>query len=176
PFQMSSKEFFTEVKDHLDRDGVMVINMNMRGEGEGNINQYLSDTISTVFDTVCTIDVPAGTNRELFASDNKEILSLLGDNIRSLDRAVDTGIYPDAMDPACFSAPKGSAKELAGLLGDLKSNLSPYAAGSHILTDDKAPVEVLSMRALDGIIRNEVSFYKDIYHKEGLKGLLEQLT
>lgn len=176
PFQMSSKEFFTEVKDHLDRDGVMVINMNMRGEGEGNINQYLSDTISTVFDTVCTIDVPAGTNRELFASDNKDILSLLGDNIRSLDRAVDTGIYPDAMDPACFSAPKGSAKELAGLLGDLKSNLSPYAAGSHILTDDKAPVEVLSMRALDGIIRNEVSFYKDIYHKEGLKGLLEQLT
>lgn len=40
PFQMSSVEFFTLVKDHLNEDGVMVVNMNMRGSGDGNINQY----------------------------------------------------------------------------------------------------------------------------------------
>lgn len=34
PFQMSSVEFFTLVKDHLNEDGVMVVNMNMRGSGE----------------------------------------------------------------------------------------------------------------------------------------------
>ncbi len=50
PFQMSSVEFFTLVKDHLNEDGVMVVNMNMRGSGDGNINQYLSDTIGQVFD------------------------------------------------------------------------------------------------------------------------------
>ena len=34
PFQMSSKEFFTIVKDHLNENGLMVVNMNMRGHGE----------------------------------------------------------------------------------------------------------------------------------------------
>lgn len=65
PFQMSSVEFFTLVKDHLNEDGVMVVNMNMRGSGDGNINQYLSDTIGQVFDAEYTVDVANTTNREL---------------------------------------------------------------------------------------------------------------
>ena len=43
---MSSLEFFTLVKEHLKENGVMVVNMNMRGQREGNINQYLADTIA----------------------------------------------------------------------------------------------------------------------------------
>ena len=77
PFQMSSVEFFTQVKDHLNPDGVMVINMNMRGEGEGNINEYLSDTIASIFPYVYTVDVTDGTNRELFASFSPDILSTM---------------------------------------------------------------------------------------------------
>lgn len=52
PFQMSSVEFFTMVKDHLKDGGVMVVNMNMHGNKEGDINQYLADTIANVFDNV----------------------------------------------------------------------------------------------------------------------------
>ena len=74
PFQMSSVEFFTLVKDHLNEDGVMVVNMNMRGSGDGNINQYLSDTIGQVFDAEYTVDVANTTNRELFASNNPSIM------------------------------------------------------------------------------------------------------
>ena len=48
PFQMSSIEFFSEVKDHLTDDGVMVVNLNMRGDEPGDINHYLCDTISAV--------------------------------------------------------------------------------------------------------------------------------
>ena len=73
PFQMSSKEFFELVKSHLKDDGVMVVNMNMRGMKEGNINQYLSDTIGSVFDTAVTVDVAGSSNRELFASDDPDI-------------------------------------------------------------------------------------------------------
>ena len=68
PFQMSSVEFFTMVKDHLKDGGVMVVNMNMHGNKEGDINQYLADTIANVFDNVYTVDVAGSTNRELFAS------------------------------------------------------------------------------------------------------------
>jgi hypothetical protein len=56
------------------------VNMNMRGSGEGNINQYLSDTIASVFGTVYTADVKGSTNRELFASDNAEMLDTLKNN------------------------------------------------------------------------------------------------
>ena len=57
-----------------------VVNMNMRGSGEGNINQYLSDTIASVFGTVYTADVKGSTNRELFASDNTKMLDTLKNN------------------------------------------------------------------------------------------------
>ena len=70
PFQMSSVEFFTLVKEHLEDNGVMVVNMNMHSSEEGNINQYLADTISSVFSEIYTANVPYSTNRELFASNN----------------------------------------------------------------------------------------------------------
>ena len=46
-------------------------------------------------------------------------------------------------------------------------------AGDNILTDDKAPVELLSMQAIDALIRDEVDYYKGIYDREGLQGLLD---
>lgn len=58
PFQMSSVEFFTLAKEHINPDGVMVVNMNMRGSKEGNINEYLADTIVRVFGTEYVVDVP----------------------------------------------------------------------------------------------------------------------
>ena len=41
-----------------------------------------------------------------------------------------------------------------------------------ILTDDKAPVEVLGMRELDRIIGRELDNIQEIYQTEGVSGLL----
>ena len=160
PFQMSSTEFFTEVKNHLKTNGVMVINMNMRGETEDSINAYLSDTISTVFKNVYTVDVNGWTNRELFASNSDKILENLENNANAL-----------------INSENSSDKniELATMMNTVSENLVSYKAGNRILTDDKAPVEVLSMKALDEMINNEVVYYKGIYEEEGLQGLLDQL-
>ncbi len=84
PFQMSSVEFFTLVKEHLTENGVMVVNMNMRGTQEGNINEYLSDTIAAVFDTVYTADVQNSTNRELFAANGVDLRGNLKENCARL--------------------------------------------------------------------------------------------
>ena len=62
----------------------MGVNMNMRGSGEGNINQYLSDTIASVFSEVYTADVKGSTNRELFASNNTRMLDTLKTNTARL--------------------------------------------------------------------------------------------
>ncbi len=150
PFQMSSVEFFTLVKEHLKEDGVMVVNMNMRGSREGNINQYLADTISSVFDQVYTADVSGSTNRELFASDNPAMV--------------------DHLEIAMEKLPEGRLEEL---MGQVRQGLEPYVAGNHVMTDDKAPVELLGMQVIDELIKEEVAYYKAIYEKEGIKGLLD---
>ena len=150
PFQMSSVEFFTLVKDHLDQDGVMVVNMNMKTDTEGGINDYLADTISNVFSEVYTVDVKNNTNRELFASDNADILNRLSSGVN---------VEKDA--------------DLKTMMGKVQENIVKYEAGELILTDDKAPVELLSMKAIDALIRDEVDYYKDVYEEEGLEGLLK---
>lgn len=158
PFQMSSLEFFTLVKDHLKEDGVMVVNMNMRGQREGNINQYLADTISHVFSEIYTADVAGSTNRELFASNNKEMLSLMEKNREILAGQQET-----------------DGLKLAERIGQVGGVLEQYEPGDYLMTDDKAPVELLGMQVIDDLIQGEIGYYKDIFKKEGLRGLLDSM-
>ncbi|MCM1180313.1 MAG: fused MFS/spermidine synthase [Clostridium sp.] len=152
PFQMSSVEFFTLVKEHLNGGGVMVVNMNMKGNAEGNINQYLADTISSVFDEVYTVDVTYSTNRELFASDNKDMTANLKAHIQNLEEA-----------------------DFAEMMTMVSDNLLAYEAGEYIMTDDKAPVELLGMKVIDELIKDEVAYYKKIFEDQGIQGLLDKL-
>ena len=152
PFQMSSVEFFTSVRDHLNDGGVMVVNMNMRSEGEGGINEYLSDTIAAVFDNVYSIEIKSSSNSELFASQSADFLD-------TMEKSV--SLEPD---PA-----------LKSMMAHVRSNLKEYEAGDHIMTDDKAPVELLGMRVIDDLIKDEVAYYKDIYKNEGIKGLMDTI-
>ena len=151
PFQMSSKEFFKEVKDHLSGKGVMVVNMNMRGGGKNSITTYLSDTISAVFDNVYTVDVKGSTNRELFAADF------------DLMEAFEKNLGDESND------------DLLGMMGKVKEGIEKYKAGKHVMTDDKAPVELLGMKVIDEIIKEEIKYYKEVYKEKGLSGLIDSL-
>lgn len=152
PFQMSSVEFFTMVKDHLKDGGVMVVNMSMHGNKEGDINQYLADTIANVFDNVYSVDVAGSTNRELFASQHSDMIEVLSDHVENLS---DAG--------------------LQNMMRRVADNSVAYAAGDYLMTDDKAPVELLGMQVIDQLIQEEVAYYKDIYEEQGISGLLEHL-
>lgn len=150
PFQMSSVEFFTLVKEHLAPGGVMVVNLNMHSDGAGSINQALCDTIASLFPNVYTVDVPGTTNRELFAC-------LDGDPAQRLEE----------------NRPRLTAADLHLQMETVARGLTRYEGGEHILTDDQAPVELLGMRAIDGLIQRELDYYQDIFQKEGLQGLLQ---
>ena len=152
PFQMSSSEFFNLVKDHLKDNGVMVMNMNMHGNGETDITTYLSDTVASVFPNVATVNVVGSTNRELFASVNADLFKALEYN-------------------ADFSEDDG----LRFQLGKVMDGMIPYESTGLILTDDKAPVELLGMEVIDTLINDEIGYYKEIYQNEGLSGLIENL-
>ena len=149
PFQMSSREFFSEVKAHLKPNGVMVVNMNMKSDGADSINAYLSDTISSVFSEVYTTDVKNNTNRELFASDNPQMLDIMAEGVSAL-----------------------RDEELAAMMGTVQEAMTAYKPGTLILTDDQAPVEVLGMRVIDELIREEIGYYKDLFKKDGIQGIL----
>lgn len=155
PFQMSTVEFFNMVKSHLKPGGVMVVNMNMRSEEKGNINQYLSDTIAHVFPEVYTVDVQGYTNRELFARAETE----KGEGFRSFQKN-QTGLQDES---------------LKKLMASIRSTMSAYTGGGDVLTDDKAPVELLGMHEIDGLIQNEAGYYKDLYHQKGMRGLLQDM-
>lgn len=152
PFQMSSVEFFGLVKSHLNENGVMVVNMNMRGNDDGDINQYLADTISSVFANVYTVEVDNSTNRELFASDNNDMMSVLNDNISGINDA-----------------------DLRFMMNKVRDKSIAYNAGKLIMTDDNAPVELLGMKVIDKIIRDEVAYYKEIFDKNGVQGVIDAL-
>ena len=149
---MTGGLIFTLVKEHLEEDGVMVVNMNMRGSEEGNINQYLADTISNVFSEVYTVDVAGSTNRELFASNNADMMNCFQQNVSAEDNG-----------------------ELVSMMSRIQENLIAYEAGDYLMTDDKAPVELLGMKVIDELIRGEVQYYRGIYEEGGIKALMEQL-
>ena len=172
PFQMSSAEFFTLVKKHLNKDGVMVVNLNMRGTEEGSINQYLSDTISSVFEQVYTIDVPGCTNRILYAFGPTDALSVFHSGIAKIkDDALHTLMGTIAQNIQRYHAGQIDANDGAASVTNDNDTSDKNKTGS-IMTDDKAPVELLGMKVIDELIQDEVRYYRDIYEREGIKGLL----
>ena len=127
----------------------MVVNMNMRASGAGNINEYLTDTIGKIFPAVRTIDASDVTNRVLFAAGDENIF-----------------------EPLRSRAEKISDEKLSALMIRTADEWRSPARGENILTDDRAPVELLSMRALDAIIQRHLNRYKEIYRRDGLDGIL----
>ncbi|MBQ2175261.1 MAG: fused MFS/spermidine synthase, partial [Alphaproteobacteria bacterium] len=137
PFQMSSVEFFKQVQEHLSDDGVMVLNLNMTSENKGSINDYLCDTVSVVFDKVCYVNCDG--NREVFAFSGENVLDRFSEDYQNF-----TG-------------------DLKSMMRLVNAKLVNYEAGDLILTDDKAPVELLGMKVIDEIISDEISYYKEIF-------------
>lgn len=149
PFQMSSKEFFAQVREHLAENGVMVVNMNMRAKDNNGINNYLADTIASEFSEVFTVDVSGSTNRELFASNDAEMIERFKEK---------SAVIEDA--------------DLYALMNEIGEEIVEYKAGGLILTDDRAPVELLGMSVIDDIIQEELVYYKERFKEDGIDGLL----
>ena len=150
PFQMSSIEFFNSVKSKLNDNGVMVVNLNMQSDKEGNINDYLIGTICNCFSSVYTTE--AGENLVLFASNGVDVYSELSNNIKRVPNY-----------------------KLKNMMATVKNRLKEQQGNSYLLTDDKAPVEVLGMQVLDDIISSQLNGIKQAIKGKTLKELLDMV-
>lgn len=151
PFQMSSVEFFTEVKEHLNPDGVMVVNMNMHTDNEGGINDYLCSTICSVFDSAYTVSTRSG-NVELFASSGFDCREILEQNLFGIQ---DNTLY--------------------AFIRNVSDSLEKVENEGYIFTDDKAPVELLGMSVLDEMISDELANIKQLIKGKSIKDLYNML-
>ena len=152
PFQKSSIEFFKLVKKHLKENGNMVVNMNLYDESKKSITNYLQSTIAQVFDYTYVVTTDS-SNRELFASEI-DVQDKLGNNLDRID------------DP-----------DLQNMMTNVHNNLVRIEKNDkYILTDDKAPVEMLGMKALDKMIEEELSDIRKRIRGKNIKEIIEELT
>ena len=68
--------------------------------------------------------------------------------------------------------------QLHGQLSVVQGRLKEYQRSDHnyLLTDDCAPVEVLGMNLIDGMISEEISYYRDLYKREGITAVISELV
>ncbi len=124
PAHLITVEFFQEVSDHLTEDGVLVLNVAQIG-GDRRLVDALTTTLSQVFPSVYTSDVPDTFNTMVYATRSATDVQNLYTNYLLLD---ESGDFPAL---------------LRETLETTILNLKPLGESDLVFTDDKAPIENL---------------------------------
>lgn len=156
PFHMSTIEFFTDVKEHLKENGVIVTNLNMRSETNTEMTDYLTQTIKHVMKKVYTYAMPSATNLLLFASNDSSCRENYRSNIAKV-----TESHP-----------------LYAVMQRVDENLREITESKKILTDDLAPVEIMGQRVLDEIVEESAKQFREEVRSsdKGIWGIFEMLS
>ncbi|NTV88913.1 MAG: fused MFS/spermidine synthase, partial [Clostridiales bacterium] len=139
PFHMSTTEFFGEIKQHLNPGGVIMININMRSEGNSEIEDYLSQTLRNNMGYVYKYNIPGSTNTIVYSSDDADSLEAYKQNIGML----------------------GDDDPLKPVATEVLNGLTEVSDTRMVLTDDLAPVEVLGQKVLNEIVADSLDYFKD---------------
>jgi spermidine synthase len=126
PFQLTTREFFTGVRDHLRPGGVAVVNAG-RTATDYRLVDAIASTMAAVYPTVFLVDVPQFSNTLIYGTTEPVSLTDVEHNLSLVHE-------PVAQDVAQNVLTSGSLR------------VSPYHG--QVFTDDLAPVE----RLIDDII------------------------
>ena len=72
------------------------------------------------------------------------------------------------------SYPEGSSA-LVSMMEEVDRKLTYDEGGELILTDDKAPVELLGMQVIDEMISDELEYYKELFEGLSFSEMLDML-
>ncbi|MGO8948536.1 MAG: spermidine synthase [Ktedonobacterales bacterium] len=123
PFELTTKEFFQEVRDHLSANGVLCLNTGHTGNDYRLVHAFVN-TLYTVFPSVYTFDVPGTFNTEIMATVRPTTLATFQSNLEQ--------VSPDS------------------LMGTVADEVLPEAKvaraqpGGLVFTDDQAPIEEIT--------------------------------
>ncbi len=122
PWHLTTREFFQEVAQHLDENGVVAINVG-RTDTDRRLVDSMTSTLLEVFPSVHAMDVPLSLNTILVATRQNTADSNLATNVNLLDGKVD---------PLLLDALRLGVQQLV-----------PVHSSDLVFTDDHAPVESL---------------------------------
>jgi spermidine synthase len=123
PWNLTTREFFQEARDHLTADGVLVINVG-RTFTDRRLIEAMAGTLQTVFPSVYVADIPDTFNSILYATVQPTQASNLAANLAGLG----ADVHPLLRDAGARVA----------------ANLQPTPHTNVVFTDDLAPVEQLT--------------------------------
>lgn len=127
PWHMTTREFFSEVHDHLTEDGVLVINVG-RAPNDRRLINDLTRTIKTIFPSVYVMDLPGSFNSIIYATAQPTDFINLFLNYEKLKDQPDTH-------PLLLEVMRKTLENLQPL---------PQDTQSKIYTDDWAPIELIT--------------------------------
>jgi hypothetical protein len=119
---LTTREFFQIVADHLNPDGVVVINAG-RSPGDRRLIDGLATTLRTTFPSIYVMDVPDSFNSMIYATLQPTLAQNLEQNLLSL-----------ASSPGVNSL-------LTESMILTEANLQPAPLQTFVFTDDLSPIE-----------------------------------
>jgi spermidine synthase len=122
PWHLTTREFFQELHDHLDEDGVLAINVG-RAPNDRRLIDALTGTLQPVFPSVFVIDLPNTFNSIVYASVKPTDWVNLYNNYVLLSK--DQTVHPLLLE----------TMRVAML------NRRPTPQNGLVMTDDRAPIE-----------------------------------
>ena len=134
PFQLTTKEFFQESYDHLNDDGVMVLNAGRFGTDYRLVNAIAS-TMRAVFPNVYLVDVGRFSNTMVIATKQPTQVGNYAANIAEL--------------------PQDSPLRTIGDLSLSTGNVREWTGTDMVFTDDHAPIEFVIDRLIVDAARKE---------------------
>ncbi|MFL5696162.1 MAG: spermidine synthase [Ktedonobacteraceae bacterium] len=133
PFQLTTREFFTTIRSHLSSTGVVVLNT-AHTTHDYRLVQAFINTMSQVFPSVYTLNVPGTFNTEVMAT----------------------------VQPTSISTFRANLAQFAptSVMGQVASEVSPvvregHADGGIVFTDDRAPIEQITDQLLLSYIQQQ---------------------
>lgn len=124
PFHLTTREFFIMVKDHLEEDGVVVINVG-RTFQDRRLIEAMAGTMGSVFPSLHLVDVPNTFNSILYATARPTTVDNIIDNYRFLLEGESSPVLVDVIERTIF-------------------NLKPLPESRIVFTDERAPIEQLT--------------------------------
>jgi spermidine synthase len=126
PFELTTREFFQEIRSHLSPDGVLCLNTAHIGT-DFRLVQAFVNTLSTVFPSVYTFNVPDTLNTEIMATTHPTTLATFETNLHLVEE-----LQPDSL----------QAQVAAEVLP--VAQVAHAKPGGLVFTDDQAPIEEIT--------------------------------
>lgn len=126
PFQLTTTEFFQEARAHMGPDGVIVLNTSHVGSDYRLVHAFVN-TLSKVYPSVYTVDVPNALNTLIFATVQPTTLSQIEARLAAEQSTT-------------------AASPLATIASETQPlvRVAQAQPGGIVFTDDQAPVEQIS--------------------------------